>query len=135
MKYWLVKSEPHKYPIQRLKEDGNTIWDGVRNYQARNNLQAMLKGDLCLYYHSNEGREIVGLARVQKEAYQDPTTSEEAWVVVELAFEEIFPRAISLQELKAHPLLSKMELIRQSRLSVLPVKPEEFDQVILLSHP
>jgi predicted RNA-binding protein with PUA-like domain len=135
MKYWLVKSEPHKYPIQRLKEDGNTIWDGVRNYQARNNLQAMEKGDLCLYYHSNEGTEIVGLARVQKEAYQDPTTNDDAWVVVELAFEEIFPRAISLQELKAHPLLSKMELIRQSRLSVLPVKPEEFDQVILLSHP
>jgi len=95
----------------------------------------MEKGDLCLYYHSNEGREIVGLARVQKEAYQDPTTNDDAWVVVELACEEIFPRAISLQELKAHPLLSKMELIRQSRLSVLPVKPEEFDQVILLSHP
>lgn len=135
MKYWLVKSEPHKYPIQRLKEDAHTIWDGVRNYQARNNLQAMKKGDLCLYYHSNEGREIVGLARVLKEAFQDPTTTEDAWVVVELGFEEIFPRPVTLQELKAHPLLSRMELIRQSRLSVLPVKPEEFDQVILLSHP
>lgn len=135
MKYWLVKSEPHKYPIQRLKEDAQTIWDGVRNYQARNNLQAMKKGDLCLYYHSNEGREIVGLARVLKEAFQDPTTTGDAWVVVELGFEEIFPRPVTLQELKAHPLLGKMELIRQSRLSVLPVKPEEFDQVILLSHP
>ena len=135
MNYWLVKSEPHKYPIQRLKEDGHTFWDGVRNYQARNNLQAMKAGDLCLYYHSNEGKEIVGLARVLKEAYPDPTTTEDAWVVVDLGFEEIFPRAVTLSELKAHPLLSKMELIRQSRLSVLPVRPEEFDQVILLSHP
>lgn len=135
MNYWLVKSEPHKYPIQRLEEDGNTFWDGVRNYQARNNLQAMKEGDLCLYYHSNEGREIVGLARVLKEAYPDPTTTEDSWVVVDLGFEEIFPRAVTLSELKAHPLLSKMELIRQSRLSVLPVRPEEFDQVILLSHP
>lgn len=135
MKYWLVKSEPHKYPIQRLKEEGKTIWDGVRNYQARNNLQAMKEGDLCLYYHSNEGREIVGLARVLKEAYPDPTIGGDTWVVVDLGFEEIFPRPLSLAELKAHPLLSKMELIRQSRLSVLPVRPEEFDQVILLSHP
>ncbi len=135
MKYWLVKSEPHKYPISRLQEEGQTFWDGVRNYQARNNLQAMKEGDLCLFYHSNEGREIVGLSRVVKEAYPDPTTEEDAWVVVDLAFEEIFPRSISLAELKAHPLLSRMELIRQSRLSVLPVKPEEFDQIILLSHP
>ena len=135
MNYWLVKSEPHKYPLSQLKSDGKTIWDGVRNYQARNNLQAMKEGDLCLYYHSNEGREIVGLAKVLKEAWPDPTSTEDAWVVVELGFEESFPRSVSLAELKAHPLLSKMELIRQSRLSVLPVRPEEFDQVILLSHP
>jgi predicted RNA-binding protein with PUA-like domain len=135
MNYWLVKSEPHKYPISQFEEDGSTIWDGVRNYQARNNLQAMRLGDLCLYYHSNEGREIVGLARVVKEAFQDPTTSEDAWVVVELAFEEFFPRPLGLAEMKAHPVLSKMELIRQSRLSVVPVSIEEFDLVIRLTHP
>ncbi len=135
MNYWLVKSEPQKYPISRFEEDGSTIWDGVRNYQARNNLQAMRLGDLCLYYHSNEGREIVGLARVVKEAFQDPTTSEDAWVVVELAFEELFPRPFGLAEMKAHPVLSKMELIRQSRLSVVPVRTEEFDLVIRLTHP
>ena len=135
MNYWLVKSEPHKYPISRFEEDGSTIWDGVRNYQARNNLQAMRLGDLCLYYHSNEGREIVGLARVVKEAFQDPTTSEDAWVVVELAFEELFLRSLGLAEMKAHPVLSKMELIRQSRLSVVPVRTEEFDLVIRLTHP
>lgn len=135
MNYWLVKSEPHKYPISRFEEDGSTIWDGVRNYQARNNLQAMRLGDLCLYYHSNEGREIVGLARVVKEAFQDPTTSEDAWVVVELAFEELFPRPLGLAKMKAHPVLSKMELIRQSRLSVVPVRTEEFDLVIRLTHP
>ena len=135
MNYWLVKSEPHKYPLSQLKAEGSTIWDGVRNYQARNNLQAMKAGDLCLYYHSNEGREIVGLARVIREAFPDPTSSEDAWVVVELAFEEEFPRPLTLAELKAHPLLSRMELIRQSRLSVVPVRAEEFDQVILLTHP
>jgi predicted RNA-binding protein with PUA-like domain len=135
MKYWLVKSEPHKYPISQLEKDGRTFWDGVRNYQARNNLAAMKPGDFCLYYHSNEGKEIVGLARVVREAYQDPTTDEDAWVVVDLEFVETFPKTLSLAEIKAHPVLSKMELIRLSRISVVDVRPEEFELILTLTHP
>lgn len=84
MNYWLVKSEPFKYSWEQFEKDGQTFWDGVRNYAARNNLKAMKKGDLVLWYHSNEGLEIVGVAKVVKEAYQDPTTEEDAWVVVDL---------------------------------------------------
>ena len=135
MKYWLVKSEPHKYPISQLEKDGRTFWDGVRNYQARNNLAAMKLGDFCLYYHSNEGKEIVGLARVVREAYQDPTTDVDAWVVVDLEFVEVFPKSLSLAEIKAHPVLSKMELIRLSRISVVDVRPEEFELILTLTHP
>jgi predicted RNA-binding protein with PUA-like domain len=135
MNYWLLKSEPQKYPITKLQSDGSTFWDGVRNYQARNNLNAMKTGDLCMFYHSNEGKEIVGLARVIKEAYQDPTTEETAWVVVDVAFEEIFPKTLLLSELKAHPVLKKMGVVKNSRISVTPVTAEEFDLVIRLTHP
>jgi len=134
VKYWLVKSEPTKYPITKLEADGQTMWDGVRNYQARNNLNEMALDDLALFYHSNEGKEIVGLARVVKSAYPDPTTTEDAWVVVDLAFEEIFPKFVTLAELKKHPVLSGMALVKNSRLSVLPVTTEEFDLVIRLTH-
>ena len=133
MNYWLVKSEPHKYPITQLQKDGVTCWDGVRNHQARNNLRAMKSGEFCLYYHSNEGREIVGLARVHREAYPDPGDSQ--WLAVDLAFVEIFPQSLGLHQLKAHPLLSRIELIRQSRLSVLPVRPGEFEEILKLTHP
>jgi predicted RNA-binding protein with PUA-like domain len=130
MKYWLLKSEPEKYPITQLQADGQTFWDGVRNYQARNNLQAMKTGDLCLFYHSNDGKEIVGMAKVVKESYQDPTTDETAWVVVDVAFVEIFPKPLTLVELKAHPVLKEMALVKNSRLSVLPVSEEEFGLVM-----
>jgi predicted RNA-binding protein with PUA-like domain len=134
MNYWLVKSEPHVYPINQLEKDGSTAWEGVRNYQARNNLRAMKSGDLCLYYHSNEGREIVGLAKVLKEAYPDASAPGGDWSLVDLGFVEIFPRSINLAELKAHPVLCKMELIRQSRLSVLPVSTEEFELIMEITH-
>lgn len=135
MNYWLIKSEPHVYPIAQLKTDGITRWDGVRNFQARNNLQAMKTGDLCLYYHSNEGREIVGLAKVAKEAYPDPSAPGENWVVVDMEFEEEFPVSLSLSEMKNQPGLANLELIRQSRLSVCRVRKEEFDLILRLTHP
>lgn len=135
MKYWLIKSEPHKYPITQLEKEGSTFWDGVRNYQARLNLLAMKKGDLCLYYHSNEGKAIVGLARVLREAYPDQSAdSAENWVMVDVGFEEHFGRYLSLAELKAHPLLSSMAVVKNSRLSVCPVSEAEFNEVIKLTH-
>jgi predicted RNA-binding protein with PUA-like domain len=132
MNYWLLKSEPTVYPISKLQTDRQTFWDGVRNYQARNNLAAMKVGDLCLYYHSNEGKEIVGLARVVKESYPDPTTEEDAWLVVDVAFEEIFPKPLSLAKMKSHPVLKEMALVKNSRLSVLPVSKEEFELILAL---
>ena len=101
MKYWLVKSEPVKYPIEKFAADGQTYWDGVRNYQARIHLNAMEIGDLALFYHSNEGKEIVGLGRVIKTAYPDHTAEEDGWVMVDLAYEETFPKTVTLAELKA----------------------------------
>jgi predicted RNA-binding protein with PUA-like domain len=132
MNYWLVKSEPFKYPFDQLLKDKSTFWDGVRNYQARNNLRAMKKGDLVLFYHSNEGKEIVGLAKVVKESYQDPTTDDTNWVVVDLAPVKKFKKTVSLETIKAHRVLSGMALVKQSRLSVTPVKEEEYDAVLEL---
>lgn len=135
MKYWLIKSEPSVYAIETLEKDQKTIWDGIRNYQARNNLQAMNPGDLCLYYHSNEGKSIVGLARVVKTAFPDPTTDDPAWMAIEVAFEEKFPVSISLDEIKKVAGLQEMVLVKNSRLSVQPVLPEEFDLIMQLTHP
>jgi predicted RNA-binding protein with PUA-like domain len=135
MSYWLVKSEPFKYSWDQFVTDKKTFWDGVRNYGARNNLKAMKKGDLVLFYHSNEGKEIVGLGRVIKTAYPDNTAEDDGWVMVDLAYEETFSKTVTLAELKAHPVLSQMQLVKNSRLSVSPVTPEEFDLVIRLTHP
>lgn len=123
--FWLVKSEPYKYPFSQLVADGETRWDGVRNFEARNNLRAMKKGDLLLYYHSNEGKEIVGIAKVAREAYPDPT-SDEDWSVVDVAPVKPLAKPVSLARIKAHPVLSKMALVRRSRLSVVPVTEAEF---------
>ncbi len=130
MKYWLVKSEPHKYSWDDLKKDGRTYWDGVRNYQARNNLRAMQVGDLVLYYHSNEGLAVVGVARVTKEAYQDPTTADERWSVVDIEPVETLTAPITLSKMKQDKKLQDMVLIKQSRLSVMPVMKKEFDLII-----
>lgn len=132
MNYWLVKSEPFKYSWDRFVEEGRTFWDGVRNFQARNNLKAMKEGDLVLYYHSNEGKEIVGIAEVVKEYYQDPTTEDTQWVVVDLSPKEPLQRPVTLAQIKSEPRLENIGLIKQSRLSVMPVTREEFDVILEL---
>ncbi len=130
MKYWLVKSEPYKYSWDEMVKDNTTYWDGVRNYQARNNLKKMKKGDLVLFYHSNEGKEIVGVTTVIKEYYQDPTTKDPKWVVVDLKVKQTLKRKISLKEVKEDKRLSDMNLIKQQRLSVSEVKKVHFDIII-----
>ncbi|WP_033564029.1 EVE domain-containing protein [Sphingobacterium sp. SYP-B4668] len=134
MNYFLVKSEPFKYSWEQFNKDGQTFWDGVRNYQARNNMKAMQIGDLVLFYHSNEGKEVVGIAKVVKEFYQDPTTDDERWVVVDLAPVETFPHPVTLEQIKADQFLQDVALVRQGRLSVMPLKQEEFDRIVLLGN-
>lgn len=130
MNYWLVKSEPFKYSWDQFVVDGRTFWDGVRNYGARNNLKAMKKGDQVLFYHSNEGLAIVGIAEVVKEAYQDPTTEDTNWVVVDLKPVQAMPKPVTLGQIKAEPSLKDMDLVRLSRLSVGRVKEREFRKVV-----
>lgn len=132
MNYFLVKSEPFKYSWQQFLEDKQTYWDGVRNYQARNNLKDMKTDDLVLFYHSNEGKEVVGIAKVVKEHYQDPTTEDERWVAVDLAPVEALKKPVSLKTIKADELLQDIALVRQGRLSVVPLKREEFDRIVQL---
>lgn len=134
MQYWLIKSEPYKYAWDQLIKDTWTYWDGVRNYQARKFLNQMQKGDLCLYYHSNEGKEIVGIAEVIKTAYQDPTTDDERWVAVDVKPQLTFKRKVGLKEIKQTPELDQMTLVKNPRLSVQPVKPVEFDIIVKLSN-
>jgi len=133
MAYWLVKSEPFKYSWEQFVKDKQTFWDGVRNYGARNNLRAMKKGEQVLFYHSNEGVEIVGIAKVVKEFYQDPTTEEEAWVVVDLQPVKKLKSAVSLQKVKADIRLSEMALVRLGRLSVQPVTESEWKIIMELA--
>jgi predicted RNA-binding protein with PUA-like domain len=132
MNYWLVKSEPFKYSWDQFVKDGTTFWDGVRNYQARNNLRNMKKGDKVLFYHSNEGLAVVGMASVVKEAYQDPTTDDERWVVVDLKAGKAFKNPVTLKEMKQQPGLQQLSLIRQGRLSVCDVTEEEFNIIVNL---
>ena len=132
MNHWLVKSEPSAYSWQQFKKDKKTAWTGVRNYAARNNLRDMKKGDLAFYYHSNEGTEIVGIAKVTKTAYQDPTTKEPAWLAVDLVPFKDMKNPVSLEQIKKEPLLEKMDLVRISRLSVGKVSAEEFDKICLM---
>ena len=133
MSYWLVKSEPFKYSWDQFVLDKKTFWDGVRNYGARNNLKAMKKGDEVLFYHSNEGVEIVGIAKVVKEFYQDPTTEEIAWVVVDLKPLKKLKKTVSLSQVKNEPRLSDMDLVRLGRLSVQTVKESEWKVVMELA--
>jgi len=133
MNYWLVKSEPFKYSWEDFVKEGKSVWDGVRNYQARNNMKAMKKGDWVFFYHSNEGVEVVGLAEVSKEFYQDPTTDDVKWVVVELIPLKKFTKTVTLKQMKADDRLSNLALIKQSRLSVTPVDKPEFDIILSLT--
>jgi predicted RNA-binding protein with PUA-like domain len=132
MNYWLVKSEPFKYSWDQLVQDGKTFWDGVRNYQARNNLQAMKKGDRVLFYHSNEGLCVVGIAEIIKEAYPDPSIPDERWVAVDIKPLKALPEPVSLKEMKEQPGLADMGLIRQGRLSVVGMTKKEYELILKL---
>jgi predicted RNA-binding protein with PUA-like domain len=127
--YWLVKSEPTVYAWSKLEAEGVAVWDGVRNFEARNNLRAMKKGDLAFFYHSNEGKAVVGVARVKREAYQDPTTKDD-WSVVDLEPVKALAREVSLDEMRGLKPLANMALLRKSRLSVSPVTKDEFEAVL-----
>ena len=130
MAYWLVKSEPSVYSWEQFEKDKETVWSGVRNYAARLHLRAMKKGDQVLYYHSNEGLEIVGIAKVIKEAYQDPTTDDDKWVAVDLKPFRRLKHSVSMEQIKEDPRLKEMALVRISRLSVQPVSDEEWKVVM-----
>jgi predicted RNA-binding protein with PUA-like domain len=129
MAYWLIKSEPEKYSFDQLVKDKKTRWDGVRNFTARNHLRAMKKGDLALYYHSNEGKAVVGIAEVVTEHYQDPTT-EADFSAVDFAPVKAVARPVSLAEMREMPKLANMAMLKQGRLSVSPVTKPEFDAIL-----
>ncbi len=133
MNYWLVKSEPSVYSYDNLIHDKKTFWDGVRNYAARNYLRQMKKGDQAFYYHSNEGMEIVGIVTIVKEAYQDPTTDDHNWVVVDVKPLKRLKKPVTLQDIKNEKLLSEMELVKNSRLSVQKVTPEAWEKILKMS--
>lgn len=130
MAYWLVKSEPFKYSFDQLLKDKQTLWDGVRNYAARNNLRAMKKGELVFFYHSNEGVEIVGIAKVAREAYQDPTTEDPAWLVVDLKPVRKLKKPVPLDVIKKDKRFANMDLVRLGRLSVQTVKEDEWNWIM-----
>lgn len=134
MNYWLVKSEPEKYSWEKFNQDTRAVWDGVRNYAARNNLRTMKEGDLVFYYHSNEGKEIVGIAKVVKEFYQDPTTEDTNWVVVDLVPFESLKKPVTLAQIKAEPALKDIQLVRLGRLSVVPIRNDEFDKILEIAN-
>ena len=132
MQHWLVKQEPEKYPWTQFVKDKGTYWDGVRNYQARNNLRAMKKGDLVMYYHSVSEKAVVGVAKVTREAYPDPTAKEGDWSVVDLKPIKAMAAPVTLAQIKAEPKLAGMGLLKQSRLSVSPLSAAEFKRVLQL---
>lgn len=130
MNYWLVKSEPSTYSWDDLVRDGSTRWDGVRNYQARNNLADMKKGDLVLYYHSGAAPEVAGIAKVVKEPYRDPTADDERWVAVDLAPVKPLKSPVPLDYIRKEKRLGNISLLRQGRLSVVPVTKEEYEVIL-----
>src|SRR5262245_11132887 len=128
--HWLVKQEPTKYSWDHLVRDGRTYWDGVRNYQARNNLKAMAVGDPVLFYHSVEGQAVMGIAEVARAAYPDPTTTDERWVVVDLVPVRALVKPVTLEAIKTVPALKDIPLLRQSRLSVMALPKVAFDTIV-----
>lgn len=133
MQYWLVKSEPGTYSWDDFTRDGRTAWTGVRNYAARLHLRAMQTGDTVFFYHSGEGKSVVGLARVTKPAFPDTTAKEGGWVAVELTRLRPLSQPVTLAQIKADPSLRQIALVRQSRLSVMPLQPDEFDRIMKLA--
>lgn len=132
MNYWLVKSEPAAYSWKRFTKEGKTMWEGVRNYQARNNLKEMKKDDLVLFYHSVSDKEVVGIAKVVKEYYPDPTADDDRWVVVDLVPVQALEKPVTLEQVKQDERLENVALVKQARLSVMPLKREEFDAIVQL---
>lgn len=130
--YWLVKSEPFKYSWEDLVKDGSTYWDGVRNYMARNNLRDMKKGDLALYYHSNEGKEVVGVAKITRESYPDPTIDDDRWVVVDVAPVKALKEPVTLEQIREDKALAEIAMLKYNRLSVVPIKAAEFKRILKL---
>jgi predicted RNA-binding protein with PUA-like domain len=133
MQYWLIKSEPDVFSYDDLVRDGSTRWDGVRNYQARNNLRAMQQGDLCIYYHSNIGLAAVGIATVLRTHYPDPTAESADWSAIDVGPYRALERPVSLAVIKAHPDLQQIGLVRNPRLSVMPLSREAFDLIVALA--
>ena len=133
MNHWLIKSEPFKYSWEQMLSDKRTFWDGVRNYQARNNLREMKEGDLCFFYHSNEGKEIVGIVKIVKEHYQDPTSEDANWVVVDVAPFETLKKTVTLEQIKNDKRLANIGFVKQGRLSVMKLTQYEFDIILELS--
>jgi predicted RNA-binding protein with PUA-like domain len=131
--YWLIKSEPDAYAYARLVRDRRTTWDGVRNFQARNNLRAMKEGDLAFFYHSNVGKEVVGVARVLREAYADPSAPGEDWSAVDFGPEFELKKPVTLETMKKDPKLEGFQLLTRGRLSVVPVSAEHFERILVLA--
>lgn len=134
MNYFILKTEPSTYSWNDLMKDQHTAWTGVRNYQARNNLRAMREGDICFIYHSGDEKSIIGIAEVIKPAYQDPTTTEPNWVCVDIQAKDKLPSPVSLATLKEHPTLSKMLIVRHSRLSVIPISEDDYKNILITSN-
>jgi len=133
MHYWLVKSEPFVYSWEEFVQDGETCWSGVRYYLARNHLKSMHKGDMVMFYHSNEGLAVVGIAKVSKTAYPDPTIDDDRWVAVDLKPHKPLKNPVTLKTIKNEPRLKDIALIRLNRLSVIPLTEQEFDTILDLS--
>lgn len=133
MNYWLVKQEPESYSFSEFQKEGKTDWTGVRNYTARNNLKTMKTGDKVFYYHSGDERAVVGMAKVSKPFFADPTADDDAWVAVELEAGKPVKKPVTLTAIKANPKLKDIALIRLSRLSVVPITKDEFDEIVAMS--
>lgn len=133
MAYWLLKSDPETYSWEKMKLEKKTIWDGVRNYQARNNLASMLKGDLAFFYHSNAEKSVFGIVEISKTAFQDPSTDDNRWLAVEIKYKKQLKQTVSLEQMKNEAALANIGLVKQSRLSVMPLSDAEFNHIIHLS--
>jgi predicted RNA-binding protein with PUA-like domain len=131
-RYWLMKSEPTKYSFAQLLRDGQTMWDGVRNFEARNNMRAMKAGDLVLFYHSSGGKSVAGVARIKREAYPDPTAEDEDWSVVDIEPVTPLKVQVTLDTIRGDETLAEIALLKRSRLSVVPISKEHFDRVLKL---
>src|SRR5688500_12266515 len=132
MNYWLAKSEPEAYSWSQFQKDGKTAWTGVRNFQARNNLRAMKRGDFVLFYHSVSGKQVAGIARVEKEAYADATAKEGDWSCVDLVPVKALAQPVTLDQIKSDKALADMPLVKQSRLSVTPLSEAQFKRVLAI---